>query len=376
MAMTDATSRRASSTETMVLNGWKKEARQYYEKRPSFSDEWWSPTSRSVRIVSRILGLLPWNTKFVWLSRMYQVAFSLVLILSTLAGFTSSSCHDVTSDCSDFIIAIDNILASGCLLGFLAANLKNEAFVECQFLVESYLSRSDFLKELNLRACVENGAMLLVWSVCLGSRLYSHSSSLALRDFAFAFNVFVLLGMCAYLLRLCRGLHYIVDSFCQYITDPNFNFEDAMQEWFLLHCTIRTACASVQLCLFVLQLTAMILALSCATSFYFMQMKFENFAMVELVPEGLCTVVLLHLAMRAAFVSDLCRRVPMLVNSSSPRFDLNRMYLVEYIVHCETGFYIFEVRLTSAMLSKSFYVACAATVSMLTQYGVNLGSMP
>lgn len=352
------------------MNRWKNAARKFYDPKHNSVYESWGPARKINGAVWRALGLLPWNKKFVWLSKTYQLFFFAVLLASTLlvlAKVESVSFQGTGMDSVDMFPRMDKIVAVGSLLAVSTSFWKYQAYMESQHLVESYLSRAGFLVELDWKSCVENGLLFLLWLCCVVSMFFGHGFELHLYHVGFAFNVLTLFGACAYVIRLCRGLHFAVDSFCQYITEINFDFDDAMQEWFLLHCTVRTACSSLQLCFVILQLTALGIVLFGAASLYLAENAIEEITVATYVPAVLCIIVLLRLSMCAAFVSDLCKRVPMLVNSSNAEFDLKRMYLVEYIVHCETGFYIFEVRLSSALLLKVFYVACAATLGLLTQ---------
>lgn len=67
-----------------------------------------------------------------------------------------------------------------------------------------------------------------------------------------------------------------------------------------------------------------------------------------LTASGLLILGMMQIVLRAAAVTDACVRVAQLANSSSANgcvLDVERKYLVDYIIASQAGFYVFNVRL-------------------------------
>merc|ERR1712039_1078908 len=89
----------------------------------------------------------------------------------------------------------------------------------------------------------------------------------------------------------------------------------------------------------------------------------ESIILLALLPTGIIMLGIMLSFFYAAVVTDKCARVPAFVNSLSFGTDLDRdrQYVVEYIIHSAAGFYVFDLRLTSAIALKFLYIisACA-----------------
>lgn len=177
--------RRCSSAETpKTVKWWRAEAHKFFDHKRSLVGEPWGPARRIVLIVPRVLGIIAWNMDFVCLSRIYQLALFGVLTLSTVSvAMRLSWYHGLDSYTVDFSDHVNDVLAIGALFSYLACLLQNQAFLDSQFLVESYLSRAGFLEELNRKSCVEMAALLVVWLLCGVSRFYANAPELDLHDF-------------------------------------------------------------------------------------------------------------------------------------------------------------------------------------------------
>merc|ERR1719410_1369348 len=87
-----------------------------------------------------------------------------------------------------------------------------------------------------------------------------------------------------------------------------------------------------------------------------------------LVPGLLVALDLVRICVVAAKISDQCSDVPRLVNSigimDGDAANWLRICAADSIARCQSGFYIFETRLTGAVLLKSFYLSIAALVTL------------
>mmetsp|Transcript_44360 Transcript_44360/g.139069 ORF Transcript_44360/g.139069 Transcript_44360/m.139069 type:complete len:186 (-) Transcript_44360:75-632(-) len=180
---------------------------------------------------------------------------------------------------------------------------------------------------------------------------------------AFAFGSLLLTGMACVILRSCRCMTKLIDNFCYRIVESP-NYAEAMQEWNLFQALCRNVCCSLQLCFVVLQATGTAVVLLAMT-----EVQRGVSAFLELLPGLLMSALVTRVSLWAANVTDKSARVPMLVNSLSSALDLDRdrMYMVEYIVQTQAGFYIFEVRVTSSMVLKTLYVGCAVGFGLASQ---------
>jgi hypothetical protein len=72
---------------------------------------------------------------------------------------------------------------------------------------------------------------------------------------------------------------------------------------------------------------------------------------------------------RAAAVTDLCNRVPPLINThvSEEDVDFKCQYVVRYIIDSTAGFYIFDVQVTTSMILKMIYFSGAFVFAVLTK---------
>ena len=183
----------------------------------------------------------------------------------------------------------------------------------------------------------------------------------------------------AYLeLHVLSGLELAIDSF-----SVNFfrvmDVKEAMAEWNVLQAMLRHISA---------KLSRSLLPLGCACGasiLYLIQLSFVRpdveggfgFILQNLwcLPPN---VFFLYTLMRAAAVTEKASRVSPLVNSwnfenvDGPDdlpdwMDLERQYLVQYIIQSEAGFYIQGVRLRFFQVSKMCYYLSAILFAVVSQ---------
>eukprot|EP00747_Dinoflagellata_sp_TGD_P077875 gnl/TRDRNA2_/TRDRNA2_159792_c2_seq1.p1 gnl/TRDRNA2_/TRDRNA2_159792_c2~~gnl/TRDRNA2_/TRDRNA2_159792_c2_seq1.p1 ORF type:complete len:167 (+),score=34.99 gnl/TRDRNA2_/TRDRNA2_159792_c2_seq1:1-501(+) len=132
----------------------------------------------------------------------------------------------------------------------------------------------------------------------------------------------------------------------------------AVREWNVLQAVIRKACGTIEYCFFALQTTVLFVVMFMVADVALSAGEETASRLPLLVPGTMITVGIARIFFSAAAVTDKCARVPALVNSLSfgKDIDMERQYVVDYIINSAAGFYIFEVRLTSAMALKFAYL--------------------
>merc|ERR1712107_790978 len=90
---------------------------------------------------------------------------------------------------------------------------------------------------------------------------------------------------------------------------------------------------------------------------------------IVLVPTSLTILILVRALFSAAAVTDKCLAVPSLINSltSGERIDEERQYVVQYIVNSAAGFYVFGVRMTTAIAMKTIYFCGGVALAVATR---------
>lgn len=196
-----------------------------------------------------------------------------------------------------------------------------------------------------------------------------------LQTVAFIFYSSVLLGETLAVLQFCRNLMIMIDVFCFNLVNKS-DLKGAVHEWNKLQAILRRASDAVQCCFFVLQTTALCFVFSGVTDMVLLLRQDDSNGaggsfgtlVQTLIPGLLVTGGVARIFFCAAAVTDKCFHVPSLVNSLSygEEIDPDRQYVVDYIIHSAAGFYVFEVRLTSALALKFMYFCGAAAFTVAT----------
>uniref|UniRef100_A0A7S1WD34 Uncharacterized protein n=1 Tax=Alexandrium catenella TaxID=2925 RepID=A0A7S1WD34_ALECA len=264
---------------------------------------------------------------------------------------------------------MDSVLASGALAALLCfgACWRSAALRRCSQLLLQYAGRAGTTHhwwEVSLAdAACAAGPWLAAVLLRLGQALL-HPELALLHVGGFALSAAVLVGASAYLIHACRCVLKLSDSFCYDLVEQP-DFAEVLWEWSLLQSLIRGVSKSVQFGYVALQAAMTAVVLLSVT-----QVSHLGIATAAGAASGL--VVALEVARTsvwAAAITDKCARIPSLVNSISVGkiIDHDRMYCVQHIAHSQAGFYIFELRLTSAAIVKTIYIACAMAFGFATQ---------
>jgi len=331
--------------------------------------------------VLRVTGLLPWSPKYTTRPLAYLYQMLSVLVTGANAGlclwrlYTDWSSIVDTSNTHAFQTVSDSVLAVGGFMGLIACGCLQASrdLVACEETFGSYARRQAVMVTWAKHYRWDVIFIVMIWVFAITERIHLHFATtgdynplmLTTTLLGFAVASAQISAMTLLVLRLCRGLTCVVDAVCQSFADE-LDCQEAVREWNLLQAVLRTACRSVAHCFFVLQATAICILLLGAV-----ELTRGKGRAIALLPGVLVALGVSRIFMQAAMVTDKCARVPPLVNSleAAQGLDWNRMYVVEYVAHSQAGFYIYEVRVTSAMVLKTFYLssvfAFGATAKML-----------
>jgi len=188
------------------------------------------------------------------------------------------------------------------------------------------------------------------------------------------------------LTQLLVFLDNMVDQYCM-LCFQGVRCDRAVYVWNLLQALLRHVAKSMENCLVCLQVSIMFAFLWLLSRFVdaltklsseslmqqFAMMKHQGilsstiFALISLlvmVPSSLVIFV------KAASVSEECSRVPALINSlvtqPEKKMNLERQYIVTFIVNSDAGFYVKGVRLTAAIVMKMSYLFGAIVCTLGT----------
>merc|ERR1712216_294247 len=144
----------------------------------------------------------------------------------------------------------------------------------------------------------------------------------------------------------------MVETFCCRV-HSRLEVVDTGHEGNILQAILLKASTTVEYLLFVLQGTAVVAGLLGVVD-----ALHSEVSLMGLLPGALLVVAIVYMLFFAAHVSDSCSRVPRLINSLSfgEGTEDARKDVVEYILHSQAGFYVFNVRITTSMALKFTYL--------------------
>jgi len=291
-------------------------------------------------------------------------------------------CH--SNDCIRVGLLSDIPLVLGSLCGLLSVSVhtNSQSLVEICSLLRTYAAREHF-NESWLGSNEKNlTCILLVWLVANIERIRASAMVEALLDgsldlasalyiISFAVSSLFLMALVFCMLYICSALLGAVDSFCV-LTVSDQNLERSVPRWNVVQAVLRRVSERVQACLFVLQ-SAIVLTFMLAACDVYRSMQADEGYVALLIPGGLLVLGMSSVFFKAAAVTDKCARVPSLLNSSWFGKDhTERQYVVEYVLYSDAGFYVFDIRLTSAMTLKFAYICVLGLFSLLTQIVADL----
>lgn len=274
----------------------------------------------------------------------------------------------------------DTAFTLGALAVLSACRMRQRELSDCNALLVSYAQQRGFLQNWAKIARHDGMLSVMVWICIVLERIRAYIMSpdecdddsvsnwiAVMQICSFVFASMLLLTFVHYILYIARFLSSMIDTFCcRFVELPDFT--EAVTEWNVLQAVIRKSCETIQYCFFALQTTTTVAALLNVVDIT-EQASADPVFFLELLPGTLIVLLVIRMFFCAGAVTDKCARVPSLVNSLSFGTDLDRdrLYVVEYIAHSQAGFYIFEVRLTSATVLKIFYFSCVVALALATR---------
>jgi len=314
-------------------------------------------------------AIIPWEPTYPVASTLYQW---IILGLVGKSLYCSVSMTYMEWEMGEpsraVVLALDSVMGMGALVCIFACGAlwRSRVLVECCKLLMAYACKVGVLahwEEVSVTdfLCTFSFWFTSVLTVTFDSvyfEVFATTEELLSHVGGFSLFAFVLLGVSQFIVHMCRCLTKMIDTFCFHIIERP-DFAEALREWGLLHALCRTACSSIQLAFVSLQATATAIALlsiqqvGCHDTSRFMC----------LLPGLIVATGVYRAALWAAGVTDKCIRVPMLVNSvpMNRLLDQERMYTVHHIVYSQAGFYVYDLRVTSSIVLKTAYIACAVT---------------
>lgn len=275
----------------------------------------------------------------------------------------------------------DVALAIGAFLGLFACGaLKLYTSVgKCIDLLQAFADSQGFSEDWKKKNRGDAILASLLWCIAFAERarcvatLTNHSqedrSDGVLSCIAFAVFSGLLTAEVLNIMRVCRALSIVVDDFALRMVQSG-NFAAAEKEWNVSQAIIRSACTAVQVVFLIIQSTVVAAIILGVADFLIMQGEHRDYgSQTALTSGGILILGLTQMFLRASGVTDHCTRLPSFINSLSfgDTLDASRMYIVDYIVHSQAGFYVFEVRLTSDLVLKTMYLGLTAIGAIVTK---------
>jgi hypothetical protein len=276
----------------------------------------------------------------------------------------------------------------GAPLGLLSfrAHLGSDHLIECIKVFNAYAGSSGFLHEWMFRVHRDLAIMLLMWIVGVCSRAYTMSvsqESLAgsshyfwrtLLLAAFAMNTLILCAIVSCVQVIIMGMTSSIDCYCTKVIRSG-NLSSAVSRWNAVWAIVRQASLSLAPAMCVLEAT-IFLMLACAFLDIHVILSGSHesgnilLCINLLVPGGAWTLGICKVFFRAAKVSDMCNRVPSLLNSCGrDGCSLEKRHsIVQYVLHSASGFYLHEVMLTSGLLIKFAHLLAVAMFAFTAQF--------
>jgi len=334
---------------------------------------------KSMPILFRVFGIAPWSEPSsldvhrcwrpaVWYQWFVMAVLGLacgVLVTDFVYGR-----DDFFNGGSHVNLLSDLPLAAGtfCALLALGAHGGSSALCQIHWLLQVYLHRYELHCAWNRRKRSDE-ALMGAAALCFGLvRIYflykSGGSALAAASFILTGAVVMIIMTCV--LHSCRALAVMVDGYCSLVTEQA-DISEAIYEWNVLQAVLRKTSTTMEWCLIVLQATAAAMVPLFVTDFFALGGGWD--AMCPLCPGILLLLGIMRMQFCAASVSDKCTRVASLINfmSFGEGTERERALLVEYIVQSVAGFYVFEVRFTTAIALNIVYFWGAVAFSLATR---------
>lgn len=332
-------------------------------------------------MIFRSCGVLPWSVvEYPVISWLYQ-CFVLLLVVAV----TVIHCWHLTLKNDDDImsleLSIDVVLAMGCVFSLAACGAlwRSTLIVEACGLLQTYTTKHVLWSEVKDSCWWDMSMSLACWLMALIMKVAVHTlvttGHVAETHLWANFALFtivsgVLTGLVSFSLYWCRCMMTMVDDFSLTLNDHQ-QFGASLQDWNLLQSVHRNTCQAIQIPFMVMQTTAMVI---CIMVILETIRPLERERLLVMGPGLLVAVAIFRICIYAGILTDKCTRLPILIsglglkNKNGEGLNLNweRLYAVSFISTNQAGFFIFEVRVTSAMVCKAAYLVGAVAFGLVS----------
>jgi hypothetical protein len=169
----------------------------------------------------------------------------------------------------------------------------------------------------------------------------------------------VFLGIVSGIMHVSCALTMVIDSYATHFDSGSFRLDTSVHEWNLLQAVLRKVSGAAERGFVAVQSTAVALVTGVILAARG-QLSGEPVGAGDvawLSSTALLVVGAMFTFFKAAEVSERCVRMPSVINSLNfgECVDARRHYLVEFMSYSAAGFYVWEVRITSAIALKLTY---------------------
>lgn len=332
----------------------------------------------------RCVGMLHWDAErcpwlppvYQWLARAVVLLAAAVSLLVTLAAPAEAvmlgeglvaSCEDAS--CwrqAGLLSQLPSVVGAVLALvpfGFRANQIRFEQmlrFVRGVSAERGYHAWEAHLHRWDLTIFV---AMWVSTVAAAGSSDDGQAALVAMRVFSTAICSAIILSLSYGIVYICRSLIVMVDTFSGDIVATK-RLAEVAHIWNLTQAVLRKSSIDVEKCLLVLGFV-----LAVAVPLLVADIALLGVSGARLVPGLLVCCGIIYALLVAAMVSERCGRIPAFVNAISfgPGTERMRQHTVDYITSSAAGFYVFDTRLTTSMVTKMMYIWCIVVAGGLTR---------
>jgi hypothetical protein len=342
-----------------------------------------------------LFGILPWDLRMSngawWRSRSlwYQracvamaTAAAVLSVARVCIGWIGDGGWEglMSSNSASLLADLPLVLCGP--LGLLAihAHTGSTMLCACYGLMMPNVKQTGFFEQWKRQSYFD---LCLAYTVCVTAVICRWWTSNAfsgegevLHACTFALSSGMLMALCLCMMHVCNSLTALVHAFSANACAEAQNAHEIcgsysslqsislVNKWNMIQATIRKSSGALEhlmVCLKAAMLSTILLG---AVDGLSTRPSIGDFAPLAL----LLTLVALAF-FRAAAVTDLCNRVPPLINThvSEEDVDFKCQYVVRYIIDSTAGFYIFDVQVTTAMILKFLYFCGVFVFAVVTK---------
>lgn len=329
----------------------------------------------SVPLVFKLSGILPWPrssriTCTLQYSRAVFLLATLALVETLLQVVTahkegiwsiSPSCEPAEPGFACWaqrgLLSEGPLAACGLVGMVLLGTLRgSEGLSGTIDVLQSYAYQQDLDEQWNSRVRRDAWLIFTIWFVgnlvtivgtCQDAGWCKPSLMGYLHIASYAVTSSVLTSLTFCMVYVSRALTVMVDLFCCRVVDRP-DISDVVNDWNILQALLRKASITIELCFVALQAGAAFALPLLIADFWTLGSQAQ--AVPALIPGGILSLGVLRMFFLAASITDKCLRIPSLINSLSfgPGTARVKQHTVEYIVNSAAGFYVCDIRFTTA----------------------------